>query len=293
VDLNSLVKRAALVVGDGAMGTELMARGLPAGHCGEMWNVERPDAVGDIQRRYVEAGAEYLLTNTFGANPVALARRGLADRTEELNRRGVEIARRAGGEGVVVIGDVSSTGMLLEPYGPLSAELAREAFARQAAALAEAGADAVICETFESAAELRVALQGARDACALPLVASMTFRPEPSGRYRSMMGEGPEDLVRVAHDCGCAVAGTNCGQGIRTMPDLVRAMAGLTDLPLIVQPNAGLPRLVDGVAVYQEDPAVFEEYVPALYEAGARLIGGCDGTTDEHVRVVRRFADGL
>ena len=293
MDFHGLLERAALVVGDGAMGTELMAHGLPAGHPGEMWNVERPDVVEDIQRLYVEAGADYLLTNTFGANPAALARHGLTDLTEELNRRGVEIARRAAGKRAVVIGDMSSTGMLLEPYGPLSAMAARKAFARQAAALADAGADAILCETFESAAELRVALQGARDACKLPRIASMTFRPEASGRYRSMMGEGPETLVAVAHDCGCTVVGTNCGQGIRTMPELVRAIAALTELPVIVQPNAGLPRLVDGTAVYQEDPAVFTEYVPAVYEAGARLIGGCDGTTAEHVRVVRRFADAL
>jgi 5-methyltetrahydrofolate--homocysteine methyltransferase len=293
MDFNGLLKRAPLIVGDGAMGTELMARGLPAGHCGELWNVERPDIVQDVQSRYVEAGADYLLTNTFGANPIALARHGLADRTEELNRRGVEIARRAAGQSVIVIGDMSSTGMLLDPYGPLSEALAREAFARQAAALAGAGADAIICETFGSAAEMRVALQGARDACALPLVASMTFSPEPGGRYRSLMGEGPEALVRTAHECGCAVVGTNCGQGIRTMPQLVGEITALTDLPVIVQPNAGLPRLVDGLALFEEDPKVFDEYVPALYEAGARLIGGCDGTTAEHVRVIRRFADGL
>ena len=195
---------------------------------------------------------------------------------------------------LLIVGD-GATGRLLEPLGELSEDEAFAGFRRQAAALAGGGADALIFETFESSAELKVALRAARDCCDLPLMACMTFRPEAGGRYRSIMGEGPEVLVQVAAECGCAVVGTNCGQGIATMAPLVKRIAGLADgrMPVIVEPNAGLPRLVDGRTAYREDPSVFREHVPGLYTAGARIIGGCDGTTAEHVRVIRAFADSV
>lgn len=285
------------------MGTQLIARGLSAGECGELWNLQNPDVVEQIQRQYVDAGADYLLTNTFGASPVALARHGVDGETETVNRAAVEVARRAAGDRALVFGDVGPTGMLLEPLGALTEDEARRAFARQVAALAEAGVDAVICETFESGAELRLALEAARECCDLPLIASMKFTPEPSGRYRSMMGEGPEDVIRVAEQCGCAAAGTNCGQGIQTMPALMSELAGLASaqpgagrqdpLPLIVQANAGVPALVEGKTVYPEGPSDFARCVPELHEAGARIIGGCCGTTAEHIRVIRDFADSL
>jgi len=295
VDLHELLGQRPVLVGDGAMGTQLMARGLSAGECGERWNVENSDAVQGIQREYVEAGADYLLTNTFGANPIALGRHGLAEETEAFNRAAVEIARRAAGGQALVFGDVGPTGGLLEPFGTLTKDEVRSAFARQVAALVQAGADVVICETFESSEELRLALQAAGDCCDVPLIASMKFTPEPSGRYRSMMGEGPEQVTRVAEECGCAAVGTNCGQGIATMPDLVAELARLrsADTPVIVQPNAGVPKLVSGETVYPESPSDFAEVLPALYRAGARIIGGCCGTTTEHIRTIRQFADSL
>ncbi len=295
MDFLNLLETKAVVVGDGAMGTRLIARGLAAGECGELWNVENPEAVEAIQREYVEAGADYLLTNTFGGNPVALRRHGLAERTEDVNTAAVEAARRAAGDRALVFGDVGPTGALLEPLGALTEGTAREAFRRQVAALVEAGVDAIICETFESSAELRLALEAARECCDLPLIASMKFTPEPSGRYRSMMGEAPENVIRLAEQCGCAAVGTNCGQGIETMPGLVAELARVRSgpLPLMVQPNAGVPGLVGGETVYPETPADFARYVPALHEAGARIIGGCCGTTAEHIRVIRSFADSL
>jgi len=293
VRLVELLATKPLLVGDGAMGTRLMERGLVTGTCGELWNLEAPEVIEQIQREYAEAGADYLLTNTFGGNPVALARHGVEDRMADVNRAAVEIARRAGSGGALVFGDIGPTGELLEPYGSLTEERARQAFGQQAAALAEAGVDAIICETFESAAELRLALLAARERADLPLIASMKFSPEPSGRYRSMMGDGPAQLAEVAAECGCAVAGTNCGQGIATMPALVAELARLLDVPVIAQPNAGVPQLVEGRTVYPEEPSAFERVVPELYRAGARIIGGCCGTTAEHIRVIRSFADSL
>jgi len=293
MDFLKLLRGSRLVVADGAMGTQLISRGLPAGSCGDLWNIERPDLVEAIQRDYVDAGAQCLLTNTFGANAVALARHGLAERVEQINAAAVRIARRASSGRAAVIGDLGPTGALLEPLGELSEAEAREAYAAQVQALASAGADAIIAETFDSCAELRVALGAARDACDLPLIASMRFSPEPSGRHRTMMGESPEMLVEAAHELGCAVVGTNCGQGIATMVSLVASIASLTELPVIAQPNAGQPRLVAGRTVYEEDALSFAAHIPELFEAGARIIGGCCGTTAEHIAALRRFADSL
>jgi len=293
MDFSTLVETRPLVVGDGAMGTQLMARGLAAGRCCELWNVENPQVVQAVQREYVEAGADLLLTNTFGGNPVALARHGLADRTEELNGAAAAIARRAADGRALVVGDIGPTGSLLAPLGELSVAEARDAFRRQAEALVGAGVDAVLCETFQSGDELRAALEAARECTDLPLIASMTFSPEPSGRYRSIMGEAPEAVVGLAERFACAACGTNCGQGIETMAPLIGQLADLTDLPVIAQPNAGLPRLVGGRAVYEQAPSVFALHVVRLYESGARIIGGCDGTTAQHVRALRLFADSL
>lgn len=293
MDLLSCLEQRKLVVGDGAMGTRLMDEGLPAGTPGELWNLDRPDVVNAVQRSYVEAGAEYLLTNTFGGNAPALARHGLEDEMEQVNRVAVRIARNAAGGRAAVLGDIGPTGRLLVPIGDLSREEAREGFEAQARALAAAGVDAIIAETFDSSEELLIALAAARAACDLPLVASMKFQCEASGRYRTMMGDGPEQLVAVALEAGCAVVGTNCGQGIGTMAGLVAEIAKLTELPIIAQPNAGLPRLIGGQTIYQEDPSVFAEGLRDLYVAGARIIGGCCGTTAEHIAAIRSFADSL
>ncbi len=293
VDFLGLIQQSRLVVCDGAMGTQLIARGLPAGVPGELWDLERPEVVEAIQRQYVAAGAELLLTNTFGANGVALARHGLADRLEEVNVTAVRIARRAAGTRAAVVGDLGPTGSLLAPVGNLSEQQARTAYAAQVRALASAGVDAIIAETFDSSQELRIALSEARDVGGLPLIASMKFTREKTGRYRTMMGEAPQALLAAAHELGCAVVGTNCGQGIATMVGLVAEIAALTDLPVIAQPNAGQPRLVAGRTLYEEDAATFAKHLPALFEAGGRLIGGCCGTTAEHVRAIRTFADSL
>jgi 5-methyltetrahydrofolate--homocysteine methyltransferase len=205
----------------------------------------------------------------------------------------VQVARSAGGQGTFFLGGLGPTGALLEPFGDLKPQVARTGFAEQVRVLADAGVDAVICETFESSDELRLALQGARDCCGLPLIASMKFTREPSGRFRSMMGEGPEALARVAAECGCAAAGANCVRGIEESIALVEVLKGLLDVPVLIEPNAGLPALIDGRTVYPEGADLWREHLSALHAAGARLIGGCCGTTPEHIRAVREFADSL
>ena len=293
MDLRELIETKPLLVGDGAMGSRLMALGLGPGECGELWDLENPDAVERVHREYVDAGADYVLTNTFGANALVMDRHGMADRVGDINRAAVEIARRAAGGRALVFGDVGPCGRLLEPYGDLSPGEARAAFAPQVRALADAGVDAIICETFESGEEMRLVLELAGEHGDVPLIASMKLACEPSGRYRSMMGEGPSDLLGVAAQCGCSAAGSNCGQGIETMARLVGELADLTDLPVIVQPNAGMPRLVNGETVYPETPSDFSRLLPDVHEAGARIVGGCCGTTPEHIRAIRRYADSL
>ena len=293
MDLLQMIAERPLLVGDGAMGSRLMALGLRPGEAGELWNLENPDAVEGVQREYVEAGADIVLTNTFGANALILSRHGMDGRVSEINHAGVRVARRAAGDRALVFGDVGPSGRLLEPYGDLAPDEVRAAFEPQVRALAEAGVDAIICETFEAAEELGLVLALARECGDVPLIASMKLAPEPSGRYRSMMGQGPEDLLRVASQCGCAAVGSNCGQGIETAGRLVGELADLTDLPIIMEPNAGMPQLVDGETVYPETPEDFARLAPALHAAGASIIGGCCGTTPDHIRALRAYADTL
>ena len=293
MDFLRLLSEHKLIVGDGAMGSQLMARGLPPGAAGEIWNVERPDVVEAVHREYVEAGADYVLTNSFAGNGVALAKHKLADRLEEVNTAAVEIARRAAGDKVAVLGGLGSTGELLEPLGEMTESQAREGFAAQVRALADAGVDGFLAETFESSAELRIALSTVREVSDLPLLASMKFNPEPGGTYHSMMGETPEQLVAVAHETSCIAVGTNCGHGIATMVALVAQISALTKLPVLCEPNAGVPALVNGKTVYKDTPAVFRRHLAKLYNAGARIIGGCCGTTGKHIQAVRAFADRL
>jgi len=293
MDLEGLLAERRLVVGDGAMGTRLMERGLAAGECAELWNVDRPQEVEAIHRSYVEAGSDFVLTNTFGGNRVALGRHGLDERLGEINAAAADAARAAAGRKALVVGDLGPTGGMLEPLGDLSITEVHATYREQTEALAAAGVDGFIAETFDALEELRVALEAARSACNLPLIASARFRREPSGRYRTMMGDEPERLVQIASETGCAAVGTNCGSALIDMVDLARRLADMTDLPVIVQPNAGAPELVNGNTIYRETPAGFARYLPDVYETGVRIIGGCCGTTVEHIGAIRRFADSL
>ncbi len=293
MNFSSYLERFELLTGDAAMGSQLIARGLPNNIPGELWNVDQPDVIQQIQESYVEAGACHLIANTFGANPISLARHDLAERTEEIIAAGVRNARQAGEDDTVVFGDMGPCGELIQPLGTLSEQDAQAAFARQASALEEAGADTILAETFESSNELNLALTAAREATSLPLLASMKFDAQDDGKYRSVMGDAPTDLIRIAEDNEVVAVGTNCGQGIKTMSGLVEHLADLTNCPLIAQPNAGKPRLEGDQTVYEEGPEEFAAYLPALYEAGAKIIGGCCGTTADHIRAIRRFADSL
>jgi len=276
------------LVGDGAMGTMLEAAGLPAGACRELWNIEHPERVLAVHRVYIEAGSDIIETNTFfGGNRIQLAKWGLEGRAVEFNQAAVRLAREAAGERVIVSVSMGPTGEVLAPLGNRDPAQAADAFREQAAAAAEAGADAATVETFYALEEIKLAIAAALEA-GLPVMATMTF--EPSGR--TMMGVAPADAARALTDYGATVVGANCGTGPEQMLAAAEAMLAATDRPIMVQPNAGMPRLVGGKTVFPETPETMAEYAERFIALGVKIVGGCCGTTPDHIRAIASRVKG-
>jgi len=275
-----------VVVTDGAWGTQLQAKGLPAGGCPEEWNRSRADAVQAVAAGYVEAGSEVILTNTFRGNRLALAEAGLADAAAELAESGAAISRRAAGADVRVFASMGPTGKILM-MGDVSAEEVYAAFAEQAAAVKRGGADAVVCETFAALDEAAQAVRAITETTDLPVVLSMTFDSGPD-KTSTMMGVTPAGLAKAAREFGVAAVGANCGAGPQHYVKVAAMLREATDLPIWIKPNAGLPVLQEGRTVFPMGPDDFAAFVPALIDAGATFIGGCCGTTSEHIRSVSR-----
>ncbi len=294
---NSLLEalKTRPLVGDGAMGTQLMIAGLEQGGCGEAWNLTQPERVLAIQRRYADAGSDCLITNTFGGSRIMLRRHGQADDVAEINKIAVEIARQAfGGRDGYVLGDIGPFGGLMEPYGDFTEQQVREAFNEQAQSLVDGGADAIIVETQTSLEELGLALQAARDAGAACVIGSMAYDVTLDGStFRTMMGIDPERAAEFMQEHDADVVALNCGTGM----DMERARQAVdryrrsTDLPVMAQPNAGLPRLVNMKVVYDEPPEEMVVGVAPLLDAGANIVGACCGSTPEHIAAFRRAVD--
>jgi methionine synthase I (cobalamin-dependent) len=280
---------AAPIITDGAWGTQLQQHGLPVGACPDAWNLEHPDRVEEVARAYVAAGSRIILTNTFGANRFILARHNLAERVAEINRAGVEISRRAADGRALVFASMGPTGVMLM-MGEVSEETVAEAFAQQARAMAEAGADGIVIETMSDPAEARLAVAAAKRT-GLPVVACMTFDSGPK-HDRTMMGTMPEQAAEQLLAAGADVVGANCGQGIAGFTDLCRRLRAAAGHPVWIKANAGLPEVLDGQTVYTQTPEEFSACVPMLVEAGAGFIGGCCGTTPGFIRAVRRKLHG-
>lgn len=284
--------RERTLLGDGAMGTQLMFAGLLQGNCGEEWNLTHPERVLAIQRRYVEAGSDCLLTNTFGGSRIMLNRHGNADRVVEINQAGVAIAREAGAR--FVIGDIGPFGGLMEPYGDFTEQQVRDAFNEQAKALVDAGADAIIIETQTSLEELGIGIDAAKQAGAACVIGSLAYDVTLDGStFRTMMGIDPERAAAFMQEQGADIVALNCGTGM----DMSRALAALqryratTDLPVMVQPNAGQPKLIDMKVVYDETPEQMVCGVAPLLEAGVNILGACCGSTPDHIRAFRVAMD--
>lgn len=281
----------SLRVTDGAWGTELQNRGLPAGSPPELWNVEAPPTVRAVAQSYVEAGSEVILTNTFGGNRLVLSSHGLDGRAAELSEAGAAISRLAAGNDAKVFASMGPTGKIVM-MGEVSAEAVTSAFAEQAAALARGGADAIVLETFNELAEIKLAMAAVRNACDLPVVASMTFASGPEGT-NTMMGDSPADLAAAAEAAGVDAVGANCGTGPDNYVKVAALLRQATALPVWIKANAGLPRVVGGRTTFPMGPDEFASFVGALAGSGANFIGGCCGTTPEHLRAIRAAVDVL
>jgi 5-methyltetrahydrofolate--homocysteine methyltransferase len=283
------------LLGDGAMGTQLMLAGLEQGNCGEAWNLTHPDRVLAIQRRYAEAGSDCILTNTFGGSRLMLNRHGNGNQAVAINCAGVEIAREAfNGRAGYVIGDIGPFGGLMEPYGDFSEADVRAAFTEQAKALVDAGADAIIIETQTSLEELLIGIEAAREAGAPCVIGSLAYDVTLDGStFRTMMGIDPEHAAEFMQEHGADIAALNCGTGMdmERARQAVERYRAVCDLPVMAQPNAGLPKLINMKVVYDETPEQMVAGVAPLLRAGANIIGSCCGSTPEHIRAFRAAMD--
>lgn len=279
----ALARRALL--GDGATGTQLQQLGLAPGACGEQWNSDHPERVRQVHRAYLDAGADLLTTNTFGGTSFVLAGHGAGARVRELNAGGARLAREIAGDQAWVLGDIGPFGGMLEPLGEATSEDISVAFRAQATALLEGGADLLLVETMSDPDEAALAVRAAKAAGAEFVIATFSFQRAAAG-YRTMMGTGVAPALAAVIAAGADAVGANCGTElslddyVKLTAELVAAAAGR---PVIVQPNAGSPRLVDGQVRYDESAAEFAAAVPRFLAAGARLVGGCCGSTPAHV----------
>jgi len=279
------------LVCDGAMGTLLYARGVPFDHCFDELNVSQRELVLSVHLDYLRAGAEMVETNTFGANAVRLAAHGLADRVRDFNRHGAKLAKEARdifGRPVLIAGSVGPLGRPVAPYGRITPPEARAAFRAQIDALVEGGVDLLILETFADLTEILEAMRAAREACDLPVIAQMTFTEDGRTRY----GHSPAEIVAALEGLGADVIGANCSVGPVPMLEVIQQMAAVARTPLSAQPNAGFPTLVEGRYLYLSSPEHVAAYARKMVASGALVVGGCCGTTPEHIAaVVRAVAD--
>ena len=279
--------KEGLLLADGAMGTMLQSKGLPVGECPDGWNLTHPDKVREVHRGYVEAGAESLITNTFGGTRIKLTQCGYPEKMREINETGAALAREVAGDEIYVVASMGPTGKFLEPLGNLTEEEAYNSFAEQARALEAGGADIVQIETMTDLGEICVAIRAVKENTGLPVIASMTFDKGKQG-YRTVMGVDISSAVTKLIETGADVVGSNCGNGIDEFIEIIAEMRQHTDFPLLAKPNAGIPVLEKGKVLYTQGPEYFAERVGKLVEAGANIVGGCCGTTPEHIRAMAK-----
>jgi methionine synthase I (cobalamin-dependent) len=290
-DLGARIQEGLFLL-DGAMGTQLFARGVEPGGCNDWLNVEAPDMVMAIHRAYFDAGSDAVLTNTFGANRYALARHGYADKAFKINKAGARVARKAAGDKRYVLGDIGPTGDFLEPLGTLRAGQVREAFVEQVKGLREGGVDGFIIETMTALDELTLAIEAARSAGGgLPVLASMSFDKGGAG-FRTMMGVDVSAALFQMIALGVDAVGFNCGTASLdeyvelSKAYMVAARSSKKRVQVFAEPNAGKPELVDGQAVYRVTPKEFAAACRKILNAGVHILGGCCGTGPEHIRAV-------
>lgn len=272
-----------IVFVDGATGTELQKKGMPAGVCPEKWIIDNPWAIQEIQKAYYDAGSDIVLAPTFTASPIKLAEYGLEDELVSMNRQLVRLTRQVAGEKGLVAADISMTGKQLFPIGDLMFEELVDCYKKQINAILEEGVDLFVVETMMSLQECRAAVLAIKETCDLPIIVSLTFNPDGKTLY----GTAPDTAMIVLESMGVDCVGMNCSTGPEAMLPLVKQMAAVANIPIIVKPNAGLPELENGKTVYKMGPVEFTDACEKLYEAGASIFGGCCGSTPEHIRELR------
>lgn len=284
-----LVKKDPVLL-DGATGTNLQKAGMPVGVCPEQWILENSEVLIDLQKRYVEAGTDILFAPTFTASRIKLKEYGLEDHLEEMNRKLVALSKEAAkGTNALVAGDLTMTGEQLYPLGDLMFEDLVDVYKEQAKIIAEAGADLFVVETMMSLQECRAAVLAIREVCDLPVMVSLTYNEDG----RTLYGTDPVTAVVVMQSLGADAVGMNCSTGPEAMLEPIAKMAEYATIPLLAKPNAGMPELIDGQTVFNVEPEEFAEVGKKLVEEGAAIIGGCCGTTPEHIRALKEAVKGI
>lgn len=281
--LLELISQGKTLVSDGAWGTFLQAKGLQAGECPELWNIDHPEAVLDIAQGYIDAGADTIETNSFGGNRFKLEGFGLENLVYDINFKAAEISRKAAGAEKYVLGSIGPTGKMLL-MGDVTEEELYDAFKEQAVALYEGGSDALVIETMTALDEASIAVRAARENTPCEVICTMTFDHLVTGDYRTMMGVSPAEMVSALKEAGVHIVGANCSNGIEGMIKITEEIRSVDkEIPVLIHANAGLPILQGMCTVFPESPEMMAEFAPKLAQAGANIIGGCCGTTPSHI----------
>ena len=291
--ITSAIKSGKILVSDGAWGTALQQKGFQPGECPELWNLTHPDSVREIAQSYINAGADMIQTNSFGGTSFKLERYGLAGQASEINEAAARLSREMAGDAHWVIGSVGPTGKMLI-MGDITEEELYQSFKTQVIALEKGGADAICIETMSDTDEALSAIRAAKENTALEIICTFTFDNIGENEYRTMMGISPAEAALACVSAGADIIGTNCGNGLGNMVNIVSQMRSVApDTPILVHANAGLPEIRNGETIYPETPEQMQALIPQIIHAGANIIGGCCGTTPAHIAIIKKTVDDL
>jgi len=287
--ISEIIKSGKVLVSDGAWGTYLFKKGLKTGDCPELWNLTNRDDVLCIAQSYIDAGSDIIETNSFGASSFKLRQYNLESRIDEINQIAAEISRQAAGNEKFVMGSIGPTGKFLM-MGDVTQEELYESFKKQAVAFERGGANAVCIETFYALDEAEQAIKAVKENTELEVICTFTFDKTNDGAYKSLMGVSPQQMTEALIICGADIIGANCSVGYEAMITITKNIREVSkEIPILVQANAGMPKIENANLIYSETPEFIKEYIPKIIDAGANIIGGCCGTTPEHIRVIKKI----